>query len=187
MVLPLIIYSFLTEKNIGEVKFSIAGLIFCVILCPLQCVAEEYFFRGFIMQTIGSWVKFPVVAIIVQSAVFTALHPYNIFGIINIFVFGVIFGVITYITKGLEASCALHIANNMTGFLLTGFGIGTIKKDITFMETVFTCCFALAYLGFVLFATKKLGWYSKIKKDDISNFNKKMEARKSNNQDLLYS
>lgn len=38
----------------GTSHFSIGFLITCLILVPLQCIAEEYVFRGLIMQTFGS-------------------------------------------------------------------------------------------------------------------------------------
>lgn len=177
--LPLCIITFLTDEHTGEIKFSIAGLILCVILCPLQCAAEEYLFRGYAMQTIGSWCKFPVVAIVLQAVLFAAMHPYNLVGVISTFIMGVILGVIAYYTKGLEASCALHIANNLISFLFAGFGIGGVKTDVPVMEVVVVCVLALVYLGFTVFASKKLGWYSKIKKDDVTPFNEKIEAKKA--------
>ena len=40
--------------------FSIGLLITCLIAVPLQCIAEEYVFRGLFLQTFGSWFKIPV-------------------------------------------------------------------------------------------------------------------------------
>lgn len=54
----------------GNYHFSIIFLITLIILVPLQSIAEEYVYRGLIMQTFGSWFKVPVLAIILQGIIF---------------------------------------------------------------------------------------------------------------------
>lgn len=44
----------------GTNHFTIPFFILCLILVPLQCIAEEYIFRGLFMQTFGSWFKIPI-------------------------------------------------------------------------------------------------------------------------------
>lgn len=56
--LPIIITSLLYDEKTGVNKFTVFGFIICTILGPLQCVAEEYVFRGHLMQMFGSWIKF---------------------------------------------------------------------------------------------------------------------------------
>lgn len=177
-VLPLTLFTLLTEPNTGNIRFTVIGFIFCTVLCPLQCVGEEYLHRGYLMQTFGSWIKFPVIAIILQSVVFAAMHPYNWVGIASVFTMGIILGLCAYFTKGLEASCALHIANNMTTFYLAGFGIGAVHTEQSIAEWIIPSCLGLLFLGFMIFASKKLGWFSKVKKDDVALFNAKIEARR---------
>ena len=62
----------------GEISFTGAGFIVMVVLLPFQCAAEEYVFRGLLMQTLGSWIRVPVIAIILQAIVFALGHMYNI-------------------------------------------------------------------------------------------------------------
>ena len=126
------------------------------ILVPLQCCAEEYVFRGLVMQAFGSWIKLPVIAIILQSLVFAATHPYNIVGVISVALMGTALGVCAYITNGLEASCAAHIVNNMITFLFTGFGFGAVKTDVDVISTVVVICCMCLYIAFLVFAKKKL-------------------------------
>lgn len=38
------------------------------------------------------------------------------------------------------------------------------------------CCMGL-YIGFLVFAKKKLGWFDKVKKDDAAQFNAKISRR----------
>ena len=176
--LPIIIASLIYDEKTGVNKFTVFGFIICTILGPLQCVAEEYVFRGHLMQMFGSWIKFPVIPVILQTICFAIMHPYNIVGVISIVIFGLILGFCAYFTKGLEASSALHIVNNMVAFYLTGFGIGGISKDVEIAPTILVAVCALIYLAFMIFASKKLGWFSKVKKDDVAEFNAKIEARR---------
>src|SRR5215216_59394 len=53
-------------------------LIMVLVFTPFQAAAEEYFFRGWILQNVGSWFARPtvglVVSIAVSIAVFAAAH-----------------------------------------------------------------------------------------------------------------
>ena len=49
---------------------SRAALVIILVLTPFQAAAEEYVFRGFLAQILGSWVRFAPVAIIVPTAIF---------------------------------------------------------------------------------------------------------------------
>lgn len=177
VALPIGIYTFAASPNTGNVKFTVAGFIICAVLSPLQCIAEEYMFRGLIMQTFGSWIKFPIIPIIIQTALFAALHPYNSWGVIAVAFMGLILGFCACITKGLEAGCALHIANNMTAFFITGFGIGGITSEVSFLDFLIPAICCLLYFGFIILAIKKFGWFGKAKKDDVAEFNAKIEAK----------
>ena len=131
----------LVDGKTGPTQFTIAGLVLCAILGPLQCVAEEYIFRGLFMQTFGSWFKVPIIAIVLQAWIFVSQHPYNFVGVMEIWVAGIGLGIIAWLAKGLESSCAFHIANNMTIFFLTGFGFGKIQSTETWRDffLVFAC------------------------------------------------
>lgn len=175
--LPLTIMTLITEQNTGNIRFTIAGLILCIILVPLQCCAEEYIFRGLTMQAFGSWIKIPVIPIILQTVFFTALHPYNIVGVISVAIMGIALGIAAFITNGLEASCAAHIVNNLTAFLFSGFGFGAVTSEVDVLSLVFEICCMALYIGFLVLAKKKFGWFEKIKKDDAAQFNEKIAQR----------
>ena len=153
----LIIALIYNEK--GDVRFTIAGFIICVILVPLQCMAEEYFFRGFLMQTFGSWFKLPVLAIILQTVCFACPHPYNIYGVITIFIDGIGLGVAAYLSKGLEASSALHIVNNMLAFMMAGFGVSTITSEVGVLSIVLALCINVIYVLVLAALGGLLGWF----------------------------
>ncbi len=105
-----------------------------VLLVPFQAAAEEYVFRGWLLQAVGSCTlenarsgigrvfsavfRTPWPGIVVGSALFTAGHGYTSWGILDIFLFGAIAAWLAVRTGGLESSIALHVFNNLMAFLL---------------------------------------------------------------------
>ena len=162
--LPIAADTILIDGRVGDVRFTLAGLILLTILGPLQCVAEEYIFRGLVMQTFGSWFKVPIVAIVLQTVVFASLHPYNFVGVLEIYTAGIGLGIIAWLAKGLEASCAYHIVNNMTIFYLTGFGFGEISSQVTWRD------FFLTFASYVIYiiVMDKLARKGKLRKSGYS-------------------
>lgn len=179
IALPMTILNLFTNENADTVRFTVLGFILCTILVPLQCIAEEYVFRGQFMAMFGAWIKFPIIPIILQTILFAAAHPYNVIGVISVAVMGLILGICAYITNGLEASCALHIINNMIAFYFTGFGFGGITSEVQIVDLVFDVIICGLYLAFIIFADKKLGWFNRIKKDDVAIFNAKIAAKRA--------
>lgn len=175
--LPLVLLTVFLQKGSGQVKFTMLGFILCTILLPLQCAAEEYMCRGHLMQMFGSWIKIPVIPIILQAIVFAAMHPYNITGIVSVGAMGIVLGICAHLTHGLEASVALHVINNMVAFYLAGFGYGDVKTNVEIIDLVTTIGFSLLFLAFIVFADKKLGWFDHVKRDDVAAFNARIAAR----------
>ena len=136
----------LIDGRVGVSQFTLAGLILCIILGPLQCVAEEYIFRGLAMQTFGSWFKVPIIAIVLQTAIFASMHPYNFVGVLEVWTIGIALGISAWLAKGLEGSCALHIVNNMTIFFLTGFGFGAIRTEESWRDFFLTFAISVVYV-----------------------------------------
>ena len=174
--LPNVIIALFVDGRTDVSRFTVAGFILCTILGPLQCVAEEYVFRGFLMQTFGSWTRIPLIAIILQSIAFAALHPYNTLGVILILFDGICFGLIAWYTKGLEATSALHIVNNMSAFYLSGFGYGAISSEVDYTSFIWAAAINIVYIIIIIVIDKKLGWFDHVKRDDVTEFNAKAEA-----------
>ncbi|MBF0672788.1 MAG: CPBP family intramembrane metalloprotease [Salinibacterium sp.] len=89
-----------------------------VLLVPVQATAEEYVFRGYLMQTIGTWLKHPAWAILLPVPLFVAGHIYDVWGSLDVAVFAVFAGWITWRTGGLEAAIVAHVINNGLIFIL---------------------------------------------------------------------
>ncbi|MBQ1781384.1 MAG: CPBP family intramembrane metalloprotease [Methanobrevibacter sp.] len=101
----------------------IAILILCLILPIFQGFSEEFLCRGLLMQTFGSWFKIPIVAIVIQAAIFAVLHPYQLYALIGVFCTGLLYGLITWYGQGLESSSAMHAVNNIFAFLAMAVGL----------------------------------------------------------------
>lgn len=98
----------------------IALLVILCVIVPIQCYAEELVFRGYLMQTLGRWLKNPVWAIVLPAPLFMFGHAYDLWGQLSVLSMGIIAGYLTWRTGGLEAAIAIHVVNNMVAM---GFGI----------------------------------------------------------------
>ena len=157
-----IIYQAITSIIHGQTgpnTLTVTFFVICLIIIPFQCIAEEYLMRGLLMQTFGSWFKIPIVAIILQSIVFTSLHPYNILGVLGVFIQGILFGFLTWRSNGLEASSALHSVNNLSSAYVAALGFGAVSSFITpfdFASTIIAS--TVSALGLYYIGTRK-GWF----------------------------
>ena len=86
-------------------------------------LVEEYLYRGVLLQSVGAWVRFAPVTVLVSTAAFAFSHAYDEWGIATVAVMGVGFAVVTIRTGGLEAAIAMHTVNNIGAFVVTGTGI----------------------------------------------------------------
>ena len=147
----------------GTNHFTIPFFILCLILVPLQCIAEEYIFRGLFMQTFGSWFKIPILAIILQAVIFAAVHGYNSLGIIAVFISGIVFGFFTWKTNGIEVSSAIHTANNLSICLFVMFGLHSTSSTLELNDTIISVVFEIILLIIMYYVGKKTDWFGEIK------------------------
>jgi membrane protease YdiL (CAAX protease family) len=97
--------------------------VIVVLLTPFQAAAEEYVFRGLLAQAVGSWVRFVPFAVVLPGIAFAALHAYDAWGLVDVFLFGAAAGLVAWRTGGLEAGIAMHTVNNVASFLLLTSGV----------------------------------------------------------------
>ena len=123
-------------------------LLLLVILAvvPLQAAAEEYAFRGLLMQGIGSWLRHPAFAILLPVPLFVLGHGYGLVGQIDVAAFAVATGWLAWRTGGLEAAIALHVINNVGVFALGAAGLSDPNAtDMPLAALPFSLAFLLAY------------------------------------------
>ncbi|WP_143590268.1 CPBP family intramembrane glutamic endopeptidase [Thermoactinospora rubra] len=95
------------------------GLVVIVLLVPFQAAAEEYIFRGWVIQAFGSYLRNPAYGIVLGSLLFMVMHGYTQAGMVDVFGFGVVMGFLAVRTGGLEAAIAMHVVNNVFAFGLS--------------------------------------------------------------------
>lgn len=178
VAIPIAVDEIFIEPGAGVFRFTKEGLILLTILGPMQCIAEEYVFRGLLMQTFGSWFRFPPLAILLSSAAFAAMHPYNKLGVIDIFITGMTFCIITWLSHGIEASSAMHIANNMAVFYCVGAGYGEIGTNVDQRSLIFSAAISAVFLIVMIFC-KVFGMFEVMKKNDAAKWNAKVEAKRA--------
>lgn len=129
-------------------------LIALSITSPLQAVAEEAFFRGYLLQAIGtavggkwgSWF-----GVLGSAVVFALLHgAQNPALFAHRLAFGLIMGALVVVTGGLEAGIAAHIANNLGAYAYALFTSSIADLKSTTAIGWGDAAFDIA--GFALFA-----------------------------------
>lgn len=92
-----------------------------LITAPFQAAGEEFFFRGYLIQAVGSIARNPWLPILVSALIFAAFHgTQNLPLFLDRFGFGVLAGVLVARTGGLEAAIAIHVVNNILAFSYAG-------------------------------------------------------------------
>lgn len=96
-----------------------------LLLTPFQAAGEEYLFRGYLTQAVGSVtdtafgrVAARVAAVVVPALIFALFHglSQSVPVFFDRFAFGVVAGVLVLVTGGLEAAIAMHVLNNFVAF-----------------------------------------------------------------------
>jgi uncharacterized protein len=113
----------------NDVRVSDFLLLFVLvlILTPIQTTCEELFFRGYLMQLFGKWIRIPFLLSLIAGSIFGALHFTNpemgyspIMVGANYLLTGFIWCYITAKTNSAELAIGAHAANNMLlGWFIT--------------------------------------------------------------------
>lgn len=104
-------------------------LLLAVLVVPLQAAAEEYVFRGLLMQAVGAWLRRPAWAVLLPIPLFTIGHEYDVLGLVDVTAFALAAGWLTWRTGGLEAAIGLHMVNNAVLVAVGAFGL--VDPDAT--------------------------------------------------------
>jgi membrane protease YdiL (CAAX protease family) len=106
-----------------DVPTYLLSMLIVLVLVPVQAATEEYLYRGVLLQSVGAWLRWAPVTIVVSAVLFGFSHAYDEWGIATVAVMGVGFAVVTIRTGGLEAAIAMHTVNNIGAFAASGTGM----------------------------------------------------------------
>ena len=120
-----------TGFAIGELRPQADFAVFLVVIVltsPLQAAAEEFFFRGYLLQAFGSMTRTPWFGIVASAALFALFHgTQNVPLFLDRFGFGLLAAVLVTRTGGLEAAIGAHVVNNVLAFAYAGL-VSTIAE-----------------------------------------------------------
>ncbi|MFB6843866.1 lysostaphin resistance A-like protein [Streptomyces sp. NPDC056373] len=120
-----------SESFVGWRPFLVA-LAVLAVLVPLQAAAEEYVFRGWLLQAVGAFLRSPWLAVIPQAVLFAAAHGWGTrWGFLGLLVNGAVMGLLTIRTGGLEAAVVLHVLNNLLAFGVSAAFVDGLSSDET--------------------------------------------------------
>ena len=131
-------------------------IVLILLIVPFHCYAEELLFRGYLMQTVGRWLKNPVWAIIIPAPIFMVLHGYGLWGLLSVLTMALIAGFLCWYTGGLEAGIGLHIANNVSIFIFGLLGLADpfdANREAQALDFVQALILQLAFAGLVCMYT----------------------------------
>ncbi|MEH7416998.1 CPBP family intramembrane glutamic endopeptidase [Neobacillus drentensis] len=117
------------DYSLNHIRVSDFFILFVLVLVltPIQTTCEELFFRGYLLQFFGKWVRIPFLLSLIVGSIFGALHFTNpemgyspiLIGA-DYLITGFVWCYITVKTNSTELSIGAHAANNMLlGWFLT--------------------------------------------------------------------
>lgn len=125
-----------------------------VLIVPLQSAAEEYIFRGLIPQMIGTWLRSPLWGVLLATPLFVLGHGYDWVGLIEIAVFALCLGYLTWKSGGIEIPVLIHASNNVTVTFVAPFsdgliGSGSVSPLSVAFSVIINVCLTLWLSRFV--------------------------------------
>ena len=117
-------------------------LVVILLTAPIQAAAEEVFFRGYLMQALGSLFSRAWIGVVASALVFAFFHgTQNLPLFLDRFAFGLLAAVLVWRTGGIEASVAAHVVNNIFAYVIAGLttSIAALKavREIGWLDAVF--------------------------------------------------
>jgi uncharacterized protein len=134
--------------------------IFALILVPLQASAEEFFFRGYLLQWMGLRLKNRWLLSLLNGALFFLPHAANpematgsiLIGL-GYFAMGFFFTLITLQDHGIELALGMHAANNLFAGLFANYTVTALPSPSLFTVQTLDPVYSIISLvvGMILF------------------------------------
>ena len=159
----------LLPSSAGEISGSLTALtrttvisgVVILLTTPLQAIGEEYLFRGYLLQAVGSLFGSRWIAIVATATMFALAHGAQNFPLFfDRFAFGLIAAWLVTVTGGLEAGIALHIVNNFFALGLA-LAFGDISETLnvssaSWWNIVLTVTQSAVYAGLVYALARRM-------------------------------
>jgi membrane protease YdiL (CAAX protease family) len=130
-----------------------------LVLVPLQATGEELFYRGSLLQAVGSFTRSAWPPIIISTALFTLAHGLRPELALAIAPLGFALAWLTIRTGGLEAGMGYHVVLNTIGIaveLAIAGGKRGINEDVHWIGAAFSAAFVGIYVLVILRLAKRL-------------------------------
>jgi membrane protease YdiL (CAAX protease family) len=139
-------------------------IISVIVIAFLPALFEETLFRGAIQNLFSRWFKMPLLAIVLTSIIFSAIHG-SYLGFLSRFVLGFLLGWLYYRTGNIWLNIVAHFINN--AMAVTALYVSTKpgkKVDISNMDENFPLWTGLVS---ILLVIGLMLYFEKIAKKDI--------------------
>jgi membrane protease YdiL (CAAX protease family) len=147
------------RKDFVGVAAYLPTLAVLLVLVPLQATGEELFFRGTVMQAVGTFTRSPWPPIVISTALFTLAHGLRPELALAIAPVGLATAWLAIRTGGLEAGMGYHIVLNTVGLALElaiAGGKRGINEHPTYLGAAMSAAFVGVYVLVVLRLAKRL-------------------------------
>jgi uncharacterized protein len=139
------VYLKLDPHNFSVNNTSVSVIFLAIIsllLIPFQAAFEEVLFRGYLMQAFSALIKKRWFPLVMTSILFALMHGLNPevkeYGFLimmpQYLLFGLIFGIITILDDGIEASIGAHAANNAFLCIMVTNKSSALQTDAVFIQ-----------------------------------------------------
>ncbi len=153
-------------EAIGRMNNFSDYLLSLFMIAILPSIFEETFFRGGLQNLFSRWFKAPIVAIVITSLIFSAVH-FSYIGFLSRVVLGMVLGWMYYRTGNLWLSIIGHVVNNGVGmtvlYLMKLNNPGFKMSDAGGDFPVWVGIISTAFLVLLLFRFEKINKHQKDK------------------------
>ncbi len=154
-----------------EWKPFLGLLLVCFTLLPLQTSFEELTVRGYLMQGLGLWFRYPILALIISSVLFASLHimnpEVNQYGKWTMLMYytiaGMFLGLMTLWDDSLELALGVHFATNFMSAVFVSYEGAALQTPALFRMSntdieMMTGSFVLLAVIFLFICALKYKW-----------------------------
>lgn len=90
---------------------AILAVIVVLLLGPLSAIGTEMLLRGLVLQVVGTWVRPAAAGVAVATIAALIGHTSSVTAAGNALLLGVLAGVLTWLSGGIEAAIAIHASS----------------------------------------------------------------------------